>query len=43
MKKLYVSPELAKFSAETDVIMASEITKLDDDYVGFWQWGAREI
>ena len=42
MKKLYVSPELAKFSAEIDVIMSSLIKRIDDDYVGLWSWGVKK-
>lgn len=42
MKKLYVSPELAKFTAEIDVIMSSFITKIDNDYVGLWSWGVKK-
>ena len=40
MKKLYVSPELAKFTAEVDVLMTS-ITRYDEDYVGIWSWGVK--
>ena len=35
MKKLYVTPELTKFTLECDVIMAS---KYGNDYVNFWKW-----